>query len=64
MGLVSKEEFTLLLAHLLALCTILKNHPALKVYIQGFSDGRDCSPVSGVKFFEQLMHFIEGSTLS
>ena len=63
MGLVSEGGVHSSLAHLLALCAILKNHPALKVYIHGFSDGRDCSPVSGVKFFEQLMHFIEGSNI-
>ena len=46
MGLVSEGGVHSSLDHLLSLCTFLNENFTGNVFIQGFTDGRDCSPNS------------------
>ena len=64
MGLVSYGGVHSSLYHLLSLCTFLIENFKGKVYIQGFSDGRDSSPNSGISAFDKLYQHIEGSNIS
>ncbi|WP_107039343.1 2,3-bisphosphoglycerate-independent phosphoglycerate mutase [Brumimicrobium mesophilum] len=60
-GLVSEGGVHSSQKHLHALCDMAKQHDLEKVYIHGFTDGRDCDPKSGKLFFENLEKHIEDS---
>lgn len=64
MGLVSEGGVHSSLNHLLSLCTFLKENFKGKVFIQGFSDGRDCSPKSGISAFDKLEKHILNTNIS
>ena len=51
------------LDHLLALCKLLKEKATVPVFIHGFTDGRDCSPNSGLFAFQELSKQINGSSI-
>tara|TARA_B100001093_G_scaffold234138_1_gene224529 strand:- start:7096 stop:8640 length:1545 start_codon:yes stop_codon:yes gene_type:complete len=63
LGLVSRGGVHSSLNHLLALCELLKKLTPNDVFIHGITDGRDCSPVSGLESFEKLDHCISGSNI-
>lgn len=60
-GLVSEGGVHSSQNHLHALCDMAKQHKLEKVYIHGFTDGRDCDPKSGKLFFENLENHIVDS---
>ena len=64
MGLVSEGGVHSSLDHLLSLCTFLNEKFKGKVFIQGFTDGRDCSPNSGMSAFDKLEKHISKSNIS
>ena len=64
MGLVSNGGVHSSLDHLLSLCTFLNENFTGKVFIQGFTDGRDCSPNSGISAFDKLEKHISKSNIS
>ena len=64
MGLVSQGGVHSSLEHLLSLCTFLNENFKGKVFIQGFTDGRDCSPNSGISAFDKLEKHISKSNIS
>ena len=64
MGLVSEGGVHSSLDHLLSLCTFLNEKFKGKVFIQGFTDGRDCSPNSGMLAFDKLEKHISKSNIS
>ena len=63
LGLVSNGGVHSSLNHLLALCELFKNKLKTPVFIHGITDGRDCSPNSGVSAFEQLDSYIKDSNI-
>ena len=63
MGLVSDGGVHSSLDHLLSLCSFLKENFSGRVYIHGFSDGRDCGPTTGIESFEKLHHHIHNSNI-
>ena len=63
MGLVSEGGVNSSLDHLLSLCSFLKENFSGRVYIHGFSDGRDCGPTTGIESFEKLHHHIHNSNI-
>ena len=63
MGLVSNGGVHSSLNHLLSLCSFLKENFSRNVFIHGFSDGRDCSPRSGIEAFKKLNEHIKGSNI-
>ena len=63
MGLVSEGGVHSSLDHLLSLCSFLKENFSGRVYIHGFSDGRDCGPTTGIESFEKLHHHIHNSNI-
>lgn len=63
MGLVSEGGVHSSLNHLLSLCSFLKENFSGRVYIHGFSDGRDCGPTTGIESFEKLHHHIHNSNI-
>ena len=63
MGLVSQGGVHSSLNHLLSLCTFFKKNFDGTVYIHGFTDGRDCSPHSGVSAFNILEEKIQNSKI-
>lgn len=54
MGLVSKGGVHSSQEHLYALCQLAKQHGIDNAYIHAFTDGRDCDPMSGLKFVQEL----------
>ncbi|MDX1652157.1 MAG: 2,3-bisphosphoglycerate-independent phosphoglycerate mutase [Brumimicrobium sp.] len=62
-GLVSDGGVHSSQNHLHALCDMAKEYNLKKVFIHGFSDGRDCDPKSGIGFFKLLERHIEGSEI-
>ena len=63
LGLVSKGGVHSSLNHLLAICDILKTSTNSPVFIHGITDGRDCSPNSGLPAFDELSSNIKGSNV-
>ena len=63
MGLVSEGGVHSSLNHLLSLCSFLKENFSGRVYIHGFSDGRDCGPTTGIESFGKLHHHIHNSNI-
>ncbi|MCH1612247.1 MAG: 2,3-bisphosphoglycerate-independent phosphoglycerate mutase [Flavobacteriales bacterium] len=63
MGLVSEGGVHSSLDHLLSLCSFLKENFSGRVYIHGFSDGRDCGPTTGIESFEKLHRHIHNSNI-
>ena len=63
MGLVSNGGVHSSLNHLLSLCSFLKENFSGNVFIHGFSDGRDCSPRSGIEAFKKLNEHIKDSNI-
>ena len=47
--------------HLLGLCSVANNMGLEKVYIHGFTDGRDTDPKSGKGFLQEVVDNIEGT---
>lgn len=64
MGLVSEGGVHSSLDHLLSLCSFLKENFSGRVYIHGFSDGRDCGPTTGIESFEKLHRHIHNSNIA
>ena len=62
-GLVSEGGVHSSLNHLLSLCSFLKENFSGRVYIHGFSDGRDCGPNTGIESFEKLHQHIHNSNI-
>ncbi|PWH85429.1 2,3-bisphosphoglycerate-independent phosphoglycerate mutase [Brumimicrobium oceani] len=62
-GLVSEGGVHSSQQHLHALCDMANQHALEKVYIHGFTDGRDCDPKSGKLFFENLENHIAESPI-
>lgn len=54
MGMISDAGVHSLLVHLYGILDIAKKEGLEKVYIHGFSDGRDTPPNSGIKYFNEL----------
>ncbi|RFC54348.1 2,3-bisphosphoglycerate-independent phosphoglycerate mutase [Brumimicrobium aurantiacum] len=63
MGLVSEGGVHSSQSHLHALCDMAMQYDLQKVYIHGFSDGRDCDPKSGKAFFNNLEKHIKDSPI-
>ncbi len=63
MGLVSEGGVHSSLEHLLALCSLLEKSFKGNVYIHGFTDGRDCSPISGASAFSKLEKHIRNTNI-
>ena len=63
MGLVSNGGVHSSLDHLLSLCSFFKENFSGRVYIHGFSDGRDCGPNTGIESFEKLHNHIKNSNI-
>ena len=63
MGLVSEGGVHSSLDHLLSLCSFLMENFSGRVYIHGFSDGRDCGPTTGIESFEKLHRHIHNSNI-
>ena len=53
-GLISDAGVHSLFKHLFAILDMAKERGITKVYIHGFSDGRDTPPTSGIDFFKKL----------
>ncbi len=49
--------------HLLGLCSVANNMGLEKVYIHGFTDGRDTDPKSGKGFLQEVVDNIEGTNV-
>ncbi len=49
--------------HLKALCDITQTFGLKKVFIHGFTDGRDTAPHSGVHFIKEVLDHIENQTV-
>jgi len=62
-GLASEGGVHSSQAHLHALCDMANQYELEKVYIHGFTDGRDCDPKSGAGFFERLEGHIQNSPI-
>src|SRR5690554_2182295 len=60
-GLISEGGVHSSQQHLHALCDMAKQYELEKVYIHGFTDGRDCDPKSGRRFLENLENHIAKS---
>jgi 2,3-bisphosphoglycerate-independent phosphoglycerate mutase len=60
-GLVSKGGVHSSQAHLYKLCDIAKEHGLTDVFIHAFTDGRDTSPNSGIKYMEELENHLKNS---
>lgn len=62
-GLVSKGGVHSSQAHLYALCQMAIDYALPRVFIHGFTDGRDCDPMSGRQYFEELEEKIAASPI-
>lgn len=60
-GLVSDGGVHSHIAHLKALLDVAKANGLSKVYVQAFTDGRDCDPHSGKGFIAELQQYMETS---
>ena len=54
LGLVSDAGVHSLFSHLFAIIDLAASRGVKKLYIHGFSDGRDTNPKSGIEFFRRL----------
>jgi len=61
MGLVSDGGVHSSQDHLHALCDIAKSQGVNNVYIQAFTDGRDCDPKSGLNQIKRLEKYLKNS---
>ncbi len=57
-GLVSPNGIHSHTRHLYALIEMAARHNLQRVFVQGFTDGRDTSPAGGAGFFGELEHFM------
>ncbi|MFN3917418.1 MAG: 2,3-bisphosphoglycerate-independent phosphoglycerate mutase [Flavobacteriales bacterium] len=60
-GLISKGGVHSSQAHLYKLCDIAKEQGLKEVFIHAFTDGRDTSPNSGIKYMEELENHLKNS---
>lgn len=60
-GLVSKGGVHSSQAHLYKLCDIAKEQGLTEVFIHAFTDGRDTSPNSGIRYMEELENHLQKS---
>ena len=58
MGLVSYGKVHSSMTHLFSLLTMAKKYGRKQVFVHAFTDGRDTSPHSGVRFIRQLENFM------
>lgn len=63
LGLVSSGGVHSSQDHLHALCDFFQEKGLQDVFIHAFTDGRDCSPTSGVGFIKRLEDHIEGTKI-
>lgn len=49
--------------HLYALCDMTRGYGLKKVFVHGFSDGRDTDPMSGKRYMTELLSHISGSPI-
>lgn len=61
-GLVSDGGVHSSQVHLHKLCDIAKEHGLSDVFIHALTDGRDCSPTSGLGFIEKLEEHLKNSS--
>lgn len=54
MGLISRADVHANIEHIFALLKICKDNNFDRVYIHGFTDGRDSSPVSGISMINKI----------
>ncbi|XP_071947559.1 2,3-bisphosphoglycerate-independent phosphoglycerate mutase-like isoform X2 [Antedon mediterranea] len=59
LGLVSDGGVHSHINHLLEFLKAAKSHGVPKSFVQFFGDGRDTSPVSGVKYLQQVLDFLK-----
>lgn len=59
LGLVSDGGVHSHVNHLLALLDAAKAHGVPKAFVHAFTDGRDTSPTSGVKYIEQVLNHLK-----
>ncbi len=60
LGLVSNGGVHSSQEHLHALCDFFEEQELTEVFVHAFTDGRDCSPTSGVGFLRRLEEHIKG----
>ncbi|QES87577.1 2,3-bisphosphoglycerate-independent phosphoglycerate mutase [Rhizosphaericola mali] len=60
-GLVSNGGVHSHINHLKALLDVCKENDLARVYVQGFTDGRDCDPHSGKGFISELQEHMKSS---
>jgi 2,3-bisphosphoglycerate-independent phosphoglycerate mutase len=58
-GLVSDGGVHSHINHLNALLSIAHTFNLQNIFVHAFTDGRDCSPTSGIKFIEELQNYLE-----
>lgn len=61
MGLIGAGGVHSNIEHLYALLNFCKNQGLKKVYIHGFTDGRDSPPTSGINYVKQIMDHCKAS---
>lgn len=61
-GLLSDGGVHSHIKHLEALCTIAKNHSISKLFVHGFTDGRDTDPKGGVGYLARLQNHLDHTT--
>ncbi|MFA9289624.1 MAG: 2,3-bisphosphoglycerate-independent phosphoglycerate mutase, partial [Solirubrobacteraceae bacterium] len=61
-GLVSDGGVHSHINHLKSLLTIAKKHELNNVFVHAFTDGRDCSPTSGLNFIKTLNNHLKETT--
>ena len=54
-GLISDGGIHSHINHLYNICDLIIKHNVEKVYIHGFTDGRDTDPKSGLKFVKSIL---------
>lgn len=61
MGLIGAGGVHSNIEHLYALLNLCNQHKLTKVYIHGFTDGRDSPPTSGINYVQQIMDHCKNS---
>jgi len=59
MGLIGAGGVHSNIEHLYALLNLAKQHGVTKIFIHGFTDGRDSPPTSGINYVQQITSFCQ-----